>query len=124
MRVGRSTIQTERQAEDGASSSTCTRLVVLKECLLVWKKKCVTICSFKHVLSYLCINQMEKWNVSNMLWSKSLRIEHSNVLETPVSQPCSRWAVSVPPPLNANELQRAPPKDVFAPPTSPCLQKT
>ena len=54
---------------------------------------------------------MSKWNVSDMRWSKKLKIEHSRVLETPVSQPCSRGPVSVPFPLNANELLCALPKD-------------
>ena len=42
---------------------------------------------------------------------KNWRIEHSKVLYTPVSQPCSKRPVWVPFPLNANELPRAQPKD-------------
>ena len=42
---------------------------------------------------------------------KNWRIEHSKVLYTPVSQPCSKRPVWVPFPLNANELLRAQPKD-------------
>ena len=42
---------------------------------------------------------------------KNWRIEHSKVLYTPVSQPCSKRPVWVPFPLNANELLRVQPKD-------------
>ena len=58
---------------------------------------------------------MVPWCLHGMLVTcfgrKNWRIEHSKVLYTPVSQPCSTRPVWVPFPLHANELLRAQPKD-------------
>ena len=59
-----------------------------------------------------CLNEI----FVTVLVEKSWRIERSRFLETPVSQPWSRWPVSVPFPLNSNEL-------LHALPTSSCLRK-
>ena len=64
------------------------------------------ISAFWHVLPW-CLHGM----LVTCFGRKNWRIEHSKVLYTPVSQPCSKRPVWVPFPLNANELLRAQPKD-------------
>ena len=72
--------------------------------------------SFKgDILCSFLLLGMVPWCLHGMLVTcfgrKNWRIEHSKVLYTPVSQPCSKRPVWVPFPLNANELLRAQPKD-------------